>query len=189
MSLQTAPHVLWSHSSTAFNKSIQHLEAIIFPMDHQQLGAAGSNRYSWIRWSCPHATCQKVTNNHIAAHYSLTSLRDWQLAFIHIYAPLFSACFFKHQWSADHLETKKKSTVCVCYKLVWFDKWKSNDYYEKGPYTCFYIWTLIMGNSRLENVYHYCTEIDPKQDQQAMKLPRNQCEWGCETVRVLKWAT
>lgn len=68
----TAPHVVRSYRSGPFNKSTDRSETIIFPMDHQQLGAAGSNRYSWIRWSCPHATCQTVTNNRIAAHYSLT---------------------------------------------------------------------------------------------------------------------
>lgn len=68
----TVPHVVRSYRSGPFNKSIDRSETIIFPMDHQQLGAAGSNRYSWIRWSCPHAMCQRVTNNHIAAHYSLT---------------------------------------------------------------------------------------------------------------------
>lgn len=109
----TAPHILWSYSIRPFNKSIDHSETIIFPMDHQQLVAAGSNRYSWIRWSCPHATCQIVTNNHVAAYYSLTSLRGWQLAFIHIYAPLSSACFFQHQWRAGHLETKT-NPLCVC---------------------------------------------------------------------------
>lgn len=125
----TARHVLRSYSIILLSKSIDPSGTIIFPMYHQQLGAAGSNRYSWIRWSCPHATCQKVTNNRVAAHYSLTSLRSWQLAFIHIYAPLSSACFFppvEHRPSGG----KEKYSVCRTCGLITGKKTNNNYYYE-----------------------------------------------------------
>lgn len=121
----TAQHVLCRYGIRLFSESIDHSETIIFSMYHRQSGAAGSNRYSWIRWSCPHATCQRVTNNRVAAHYSLTSLRGWQLAFIHIYAPLSSACFFSAGGAPGHLETKK-NPLCVCARLVWSDKGGTN---------------------------------------------------------------
>ena len=94
----------------------------------------------------------------------------------------------QRQWSAGHLETKKKEkspcVLCVCVlKSRSVGERESHNYYEKkAVYLLFE--TLIMGSGRLENVYSHCGEIAPKQDQQAMKLPQKQCEaglTGCES--------
>lgn len=144
------------YSSNAHPKrSICHSETIIFSMDHQQSRPAWSNRYTWIRWSCPHARCQRVTNNRVAAHYSLTSFRGWQLAFIHIYVPLSCACFFKHHhtpkvgWPSG---MQKKNLHESEIRVVWRKQISSAKQSQK-VWIFFHIWPLMTVHARLEGVY------------------------------------